>query len=64
MQELDCEVGIITETWFQSGSQLDRRLEDLQASYGYSVIKRDRWGMRGAGVAIVYKRGDIVMHEI
>ena len=64
MQELDCEIAIATETWFQDGKQLDRALTDIESGYGYAVVKRNRRGARGGGVAIVYKRGDIVMQEI
>ena len=64
MQEIDCEISIVTETWFQAGKQLDNNIKQIRADYGYEVIKRDRQTTRGGGMAIVYKKGDIIMSEI
>ena len=64
MQEISCEIAVATETWFQDGPALDRRLEAIEAETGYATIRRNRQTGRGGGVAIIYKRGDIKMDEI
>ena len=64
MQELECEISIVTETWFKSGTELDKKLAEMQAQTGYGVVKRNRGIGRGGGVAIIYKKGDLQMTEI
>ena len=43
-EEYDLTVAILTETWFKSGGNLDRELEDLEAGENISVINKNRSG--------------------
>ena len=63
MIEIDCQIAMITETWFRGRQDLEQTLEDMQQGLGYGCIRRDREGT-GGGVAIVYRTGDVEMRKI
>jgi hypothetical protein len=57
--ELECTIGVLTETWLADGKTLDQNLEDLQDGTGITMMCRNRVpGARGVahgGVAILLK---------
>ena len=57
--ELEADVAIITETWFTSGSSLDKDIEDLRLGSGLGLLVRNRDpGARGhshGGVGIAFR---------
>ena len=60
-EELEVDVGIITETWFKDGPDLDQELSDLElgAGIGSVVLNREpnaTTGVAHGGVAVLYKK--------
>ena len=60
-EELQVDLGIITETWFKDGPDLDRGLSDLELGAGISSIVLNReanqaTGVAHGGVAVMYKK--------
>ena len=59
--ELDVDIGIVTETWFRDGPDLDPALSDLDLGAGISSITLNRepnqqTGVAHGGVALLYKK--------
>ena len=65
LDEIDCNIAVVTETWFRPSPQLEQLLRDAEDVTGYGFIRRDRCQTgseaRGGGVAIIYKKSDLVM---
>ena len=45
---------LVTETWVQAGAETDEIFEDLVNGAHLGVVRRDRAGRRGGGVAVIY----------
>ena len=52
--ETNLSVSIITETWLTNNEAVAQRTEDLQYGEDISLIRKDRAGKRGGGVAIAF----------
>ena len=65
LNNLECQVGIVTETWLADGASLRQDLQDLQGGAGYTLLPLNRpRGARGVahgGVAILGKYSKISM---
>ena len=60
-EELEVDFGIITETWFKDGTDLDRDLSDLELGAGIASVVLNRepnasTGVAHGGVAVLYKK--------
>ena len=60
-EELDVDVGIVTETWFRDGPDLDQDLLDLQLATGIGSIALNRppnptTGISYGGIAVFYRK--------
>ena len=64
MHELDSHIALVTETWMRNTPVVNRQLQDMQDALGYCCIRKDRQATVGGGVAIVYKKGDLVLQEL
>ena len=60
LEELECQVSIVTETWFKKSKKLEEELEKIENVTGYSVLHRSREAGVGGGVAIICKKGELV----
>ena len=54
-EELEVDVGIITETWFKDGPELDQSLMDLELGAGINREANPSTGVAHGGVAVLYK---------
>ena len=56
-RELDCTLGVVTETWLANSSRLDNYVEDLQDGAGISLLYQNRpknaRGLSHGGVGIL-----------
>ena len=63
LQEMDCAVSLISETWLKDGPELERDVLDLEDGTGYSMIYKNRLpnhrGYSTGGVAIIYRKSKI-----
>ena len=62
LNELQCDISIVTETWFTPTDKVSKCLEDLNEKDGFGCVRWDRPGERPAGgVAIFYRNSVIQM---
>lgn len=61
--ELQSDVSILTETWININDQIKQILQDNEDITNYALIRKDRKGMRGGGVAISYNKNKIQMSQ-
>ena len=61
--EASISVSIITETWLRDSGNVRQRIEDLELGEDISMIRKDRGGRRGGGVAIAYNNKKMVLEE-
>ena len=52
---------ICTETWIRPGDRTEEFLQDLSSNTKYEVLRRDREGRRGGGIAVIYRKDRIEM---
>ena len=62
-EELDLTLMLITEMWLVNGRNLDRNVEDLELRENLSIINKNRFGRRGGGVAILYRKDKCKLGE-
>ena len=61
--ELQSDVTILTETWINFNEQIKQILQDNEDITNFALIRRDRQGMRGGGVAISFNKQRIQMTQ-
>ena len=68
MEELNTQVAVVTETWFDNSNRLQQKLTDLRDSRGFGTLHKPRCETgalsRGGGVAIVYDSRQIELQKI
>ena len=42
LRQLQCQIGVVTETWLSDGQSLDEDLDDLRTGTGYSALTLNR----------------------
>ena len=57
-------VALVTETWLTENISSNQRVEDLQYGENISLIRKDRNGRKGGGVAIVYNNAKLKLGEL
>ena len=66
--DLSAAVGIVTETWFSDGPDLDKDVEGLSLGTGLSMLYRNRppnqRGFSHGGVAIIFKERTVPLKRI
>ena len=59
MEEMEAQIAVVTETWFQDGSALEERQQDLSLGHGLGMVCRNRRananGVSYGGVAVIWK---------
>ena len=64
LDQLECHVGLLTETWFKESKKLTEDLKNLKHMTNYETFCRNRDTGNGGGVAIMYKKGDLQMTQL
>ena len=68
LSETDARIGIVTETWFRDGQELEELRQDLDLGSGLGMICRNRQpnenGVSYGGVAIFWRKSACVPREV
>ena len=54
MKKLKTDICAIIETWITENAKIKEQIEDFESITGYKLIRKDRAGRRGGGVAVCF----------